>query len=308
MKKTFLFASLLAVVAMFAVSCDKEKKNGGGGIDAPKALFDYTIDGMDVTFQNMSKDAESYVWDFGDGSATVTDQDPKHTYKDYGTYTVTLTAKNASGENTYSDQIPLEKQAVEMKVDGDFSDWAAVPAELLAEAATDENAATDALNVIKFCTDANYIYYYAEFSGEEELVEYIAFMMDMDNDPLTGYSIWFWENAGAECMVLGGLSEGYENAAIYTFPEGQGQDEWGWDDTGTTGAIAVSEIVTLENGHKAIEGSITRALLPNVTPTALNIGVYVSDPDWNEVGNLPQVTIGEEGEQILTTMLSVKLN
>ncbi|MFI9028284.1 PQQ-dependent sugar dehydrogenase [Streptomyces sp. NPDC053560] len=41
-------------------------------------------------------DAITYAWDFGDGS-TSTAQNPSHTYKKNGTYTATVTAKDASG-------------------------------------------------------------------------------------------------------------------------------------------------------------------------------------------------------------------
>nr|WP_303648795.1 PQQ-binding-like beta-propeller repeat protein [Haloarchaeobius litoreus] len=39
----------------------------------------------------------SYEWDFGDGSGTVTGVSPSHTFSDPGTYTVTLTAADAAG-------------------------------------------------------------------------------------------------------------------------------------------------------------------------------------------------------------------
>ncbi len=51
-----------------------------------------------VTFSNLSQRATSYLWDFGDGS-TSTLQNPTHYYQNQGTYTVKLTASNAS----YSD-------------------------------------------------------------------------------------------------------------------------------------------------------------------------------------------------------------
>jgi YVTN family beta-propeller protein len=46
----------------------------------------------------------SWDWDFGDvafGSANGTSQSPVHTYTDAGTYTVTLTATNINGSNTF---------------------------------------------------------------------------------------------------------------------------------------------------------------------------------------------------------------
>jgi len=53
-----------------------------------------------VNFTNKSKMATSWSWDFGDGSALNTDENPSHTYTDKGTYTVTLTATNEKGDST----------------------------------------------------------------------------------------------------------------------------------------------------------------------------------------------------------------
>ncbi len=61
------------------------------------ADFTFTINDYTVTFENLSKDAVSYRWDFGDGN-TSTAVNPVHTYAAEGSYTVVLTAKNARGE------------------------------------------------------------------------------------------------------------------------------------------------------------------------------------------------------------------
>tara|TARA_Y100001970_G_scaffold288651_1_gene416579 strand:+ start:321 stop:1079 length:759 start_codon:yes stop_codon:yes gene_type:complete len=59
----------------------------------PMGLFAYEIDGLTVTFIDLSVSETSTVnewfWDFGDGS-TSTEQFPVHTYTSEGTYYVTL--------------------------------------------------------------------------------------------------------------------------------------------------------------------------------------------------------------------------
>lgn len=46
-------------------------------------------------FRNLSMGAQSYEWDFGDGSGISTEPHPTHTFPDTGRYTVTLTAHDA---------------------------------------------------------------------------------------------------------------------------------------------------------------------------------------------------------------------
>ena len=47
-----------------------------------------------ITFQNTSKNADNYLWDFGDGTASTL-ANPSKTYNDKGTFTVKLTATNS---------------------------------------------------------------------------------------------------------------------------------------------------------------------------------------------------------------------
>ncbi|MFT3752129.1 MAG: PKD domain-containing protein [Paludibacter sp.] len=54
---------------------------------------------LKTVFTNSTKFANSYKWDFGDGSAISTLENPEHTYSVVGTYTVKLTATNEKGDS-----------------------------------------------------------------------------------------------------------------------------------------------------------------------------------------------------------------
>jgi len=54
---------------------------------------------LKTVFANTTKFANSYKWDFGDGSAISTLENPEHTYTVVGTYTVKLTATNEKGDS-----------------------------------------------------------------------------------------------------------------------------------------------------------------------------------------------------------------
>jgi PKD repeat protein len=56
------------------------------------ASFSYagpTVTPAIITFENSSQNADTYLWDFGDGS-TSTEENPVYTYYMYGVYTITL--------------------------------------------------------------------------------------------------------------------------------------------------------------------------------------------------------------------------
>lgn len=72
--------------------------------EEPEANFTFVSNNdfhtpSEITFTNTSTSAMSYVWDFGDGSSTSTDENPVHTYATTGSYTVTLTATNETLTN-----------------------------------------------------------------------------------------------------------------------------------------------------------------------------------------------------------------
>jgi PKD repeat protein len=58
------------------------------------------VEPLGVTFTNTSTNATSYVWTFGDGSASTTTTSPVHTFSHTGTYNVSLMATRNSGEST----------------------------------------------------------------------------------------------------------------------------------------------------------------------------------------------------------------
>jgi len=72
----------------------------------PEAAFDATQDEATVSFVNISQNAATYVWDFGDGE-TSTASNAVHTYAASGDYLVQLIATNACGSDTISKEIGI---------------------------------------------------------------------------------------------------------------------------------------------------------------------------------------------------------
>ena len=60
-----------------------------------------------VSFINTSENADSFVWDFGDGT-TSTEINPIHAYGESGTFTASLTASNSAGaSSTFEDELVI---------------------------------------------------------------------------------------------------------------------------------------------------------------------------------------------------------
>ena len=88
-------------------------------VPVPTASFTYQASGVLVDFTNTSTSATAYSWIF-DGSNQSTAVDPSFNFTVPGTYTVTLTASNACGTDTFSEDLVVEFPAGnnELSTDG----------------------------------------------------------------------------------------------------------------------------------------------------------------------------------------------
>ena len=60
-----------------------------------------------VSFTNTSQNADTYSWNFGDGSNDSGATNPTHSYSDDGNFTVTLTATNSAGNNQIQQTVTI---------------------------------------------------------------------------------------------------------------------------------------------------------------------------------------------------------
>ncbi len=109
MKLNKLF--ILAIICLCLLSCSLFEEQ------EVTACFTYTVEGDEiwdrhVVFDNCSKNADSYVWDFGDDNQS-TKTNPTHDYQYDGVFTVTLEASNSTSTDTYTDTILVSWTMVE---------------------------------------------------------------------------------------------------------------------------------------------------------------------------------------------------
>jgi hypothetical protein len=105
LKKISIF-SLVILSLLLTTSCEDDNNNEPEN-QTLLSRFTRTSNKKTITFINISENATSYVWDFGDGTTSAL-INPVKTYLN-GSYTVTLTARNAKGESsTFSDSFIID--------------------------------------------------------------------------------------------------------------------------------------------------------------------------------------------------------
>ncbi len=91
--------SAFCILALLIFSCSEEQK-----VDLPtSAIIHFSVDDKQVAFTALTHNADTYLWDFGDGE-TSTEKDPVHVYET-GYYTATLTVNGGTGSD--EDQVDL---------------------------------------------------------------------------------------------------------------------------------------------------------------------------------------------------------
>lgn len=88
----------------------------------PTAAFSPSVNMFDAAFNNLSLDANTYEWNFGDGN-TSTDFEPTHTYNIGGTAEMYLVAENDCGTDTAF----LNLQSVDIGDDETITDLSVYP-------------------------------------------------------------------------------------------------------------------------------------------------------------------------------------
>ena len=82
--------------------------------DPPIASFSMDKNNVSVNtyinFTNLSLNATSYIWDFGDGG-TSTQENPGHLFTTAGTFTITLTATGKGGSNSTTKSVVINEAA-----------------------------------------------------------------------------------------------------------------------------------------------------------------------------------------------------
>lgn len=106
MKRIFLIPFVMAI--LFSLSCNR---NDDPPANIPKANF--SISGYEtaapctITFINVSENATSYQWSFGDGGTSV-QSNPTHVYASNGSYLLKLIVTGPGGSDSICKLVAIE--------------------------------------------------------------------------------------------------------------------------------------------------------------------------------------------------------
>lgn len=98
--------AILATSVLVLTSCSK----------LPKPEFSYSPEknpeaGDTIRFNNLSRNASAFEWDFGDGGFS-SEPEPRHVFADAGIFTVILNAINAEGNQPVSRPITINEPTI----------------------------------------------------------------------------------------------------------------------------------------------------------------------------------------------------
>lgn len=104
------------LLVLIIAGCKKEKYDFDSLPDTVKSFYTFKNTKLlidePIQFNNESENAETYTWDFGDGTKSI-EKNPNKTYKNPGTYTVLLKAVGNGGTGNYSkDLVVIDPNAV----------------------------------------------------------------------------------------------------------------------------------------------------------------------------------------------------
>lgn len=271
MKKHHWILISIALSVLTIVSCKKDDTSTG-----TKAVFSYIADGFKVNFTNFSSNATDYVWEFGDQTETSILKNPTHVFPAKGQFLVKLTATAGEITSTFIDTVLIIGPNI--KIDGDFTDWAYV-----GYTYTNAEGTGGTLLAIKTYASSGYLNFYLEGTPDLTL-DVMDLYIDTDNNPESGLISWMWPaGSGAEFLCEGSVPGEWGDVLEHTGPAGSG---WDWNGVSSFAeAFQFSAFKTVD-GKKVIEFAIKRSVLGTMSKF-VNFGLIESNSGWSEIGWIP---------------------
>ncbi len=265
--KKLPFIIIAAFGCFCFISCKKDSAK-----PAPFVFYEISVEGNTVTFQNESRNAVSYEWDFGDGS-TSTEENPVHTYPGKGKYVPTLYATSSDGVKAEASTVLHIAKTSSVKLDDNsLSDWDTITHNVVLAGAASGNFIQ-----AKYDYDANYVYLYFEQKTTKAAGNIYDVYIDADNNIGTGYQTGEIKNGGYEVLLEGTVLDGWLDPYYFS---GEDQAAFSYDPQNISEFFKVGTVVQTGNVQK-FEWAISRSKIKGLTGKGLRLGVQVAANDWS---------------------------
>ena len=326
MRKAFAFMAILAMVGF--VSCKKDNNNTkpeDKTVEATITAADVTVEEGATVQVNATTNSSAAIVYTADNSGVYTVENGVVTGVKAGEGSLKLSVAAVEGKFTAAEKTikvtvtaKAAPQVASITIYGDFSDWAALPADSYSKTYGDEDATHPALTHCKVYATAEYIYVYFEwdpdFVAPEAGVDHVPFhcYINSDGDASTGGFADQFSDACTDILlegfIYGGGEKGGElgsyDPTAYAWegePNGSG---WGWgEDILPDGGAC--EGAGVEGKY---EFQIERAVLAGIGfPVADNFSIgFDIQKAWNSVGILPNAAPSEDNPSGVVPSLQVK--
>ena len=203
-----------------------------------------------------------------------------------------------SGKNGKETKEP----AISIKIDGDFTDWANLKADVFASAKNNPNSPWDAVSEIRCCADADFVYYYIRFDKDvlKEQMENnealpIRLCINTDGEFTSGYASYFLE--AYDFIIEGPLADaagawGDYDGTLHQPVNGS------WSELLKPG----SNLVAGKGAGNEYEILLAREIFNNAVPADQKMGDefytgirFYGNGGWGELSNMPNSST-EEGD------------
>ncbi len=279
MNLSYKYLSIVFLLICFATNACKKEAIG----TTPTIDFSIQVSGDTVRFTNLTSDAKSYKWDFGDGDSS-TEENPMHIYPGKGKYVPTLYAVAQNGAQAQgSTVIHISKTSPILLNDNTLSDWDTLSVNVYTSSPAGGNFIMG-----KFDYDANNIYFYFEMKATVAEGNIFDFYLDADNNASTGLLTGDFTGGGYDELLEGQLLLNQSTAPIPLAPyvHTGAQNAFSFDAMTLSDFFKIGTVVQ-DGAILKFEGSFDRNKL-NLTGPAIRIGIITTKSDWSAtLGSLP---------------------
>lgn len=278
MKKNIIYATGWLLVIVAVAGCKKDKENGD-----LKSVFSYVADGFKVTFTNFSTGAKEYSWDFNDRPGDSSSlKSPQYVFSAKGDYLVSLTARNGSQTDVFTDTVSIIGPNI--KIDGDFTDW-----EYVEYLHTNSESFAGTIRSIKAFATAQDINFLVEGTTDMKL-EMIDMYINSDNNAATGFASWdYAAGSGTEFLLEGPAASpswgaGYKHSGAPA--------DWSFNSVFAFDSEMKFSTIKTEAGKNIIEFSVRKSALGTLSGS-ISFALIELNAGWAAIGRVPENELPE---------------